>query len=92
MDYALFTEPKATDVKIIEDYAIWILLQDGREMTIPISWYPKLSKANKQQLNNFRIIGRGSGIHWEDLDEDLSIKGFLLGIKGKESESFKNAV
>ncbi|MDX1957859.1 MAG: DUF2442 domain-containing protein [Leptospiraceae bacterium] len=82
MNTTLLIEPRAKDVKIIEDYAIWVLLEDGREITVPIFWFPKLIKATKQELNNFRIIGRGSGIHWEDLDEDLSIRGFLLGFKG----------
>ncbi len=72
---ALIIEPKAIEVKIIEDHAIWTLLEDGREIIVPIAWYPRLFRATKQELNNFRIIGRGSGIHWEDLDEDLSIGG-----------------
>ena len=71
MNSVLIIEPKAIEVKIIEDHAIWTLLEDGREIVVPIAWYPRLSKATKQELNNFRIIGRGSGIHWEDLDEDL---------------------
>lgn len=86
MEYALLTEPRAVEVKIIEDHAIWTLLEDGREIVVPITWYPRLSRANKEQLNKFRIIGRGSGIHWEELDEDLSIKGFLLGFRGVDSK------
>ena len=85
MKSILVIEPKAKEVKIIENHAIWTLLEDGREITVPITWYPRLSRANKEQLNKFRIIGRGSGIHWEELDEDLSGKGFLLGIKGVDS-------
>ena len=85
MNSVLIIEPKAIEVKIIEDHAIWTLLEDGREIVVPIAWYPRLSKATKQELNNFRIIGRGSGIHWEDLDEDLSIRGFILGFKGVDS-------
>ncbi len=86
MEYALLTEPRAVEVKIIEDHAIWTLLEDGREIVVPITWYPRLFRANKEQLNKFRIIGKGSGIHWEDLDEDLSIKGFLLGFRGVDSK------
>ncbi len=85
MNSVLIIEPKAVEVKIIEDHAIWALLEDGREIIVPIAWYPRLSKATNQELNNFRIIGRGSEIHWEDLDEDLSIRGFILGFKGIDS-------
>ncbi len=79
MESVLIIEPKAIEVKIIENHAIWVLLEDGREISVPITWYPRLSKASIEELNNFRLIGRGTGIHWEDLDEDLSIKGFILG-------------
>lgn len=89
MNSTLIIEPKAVDVKIIEDHAIWVLLEDGRELSVPITWFPRLSKATIQELNNFRIIGKGSGIHWEELDEDLSIKGFILGYKGVDSPIVK---
>ncbi|HMV42009.1 MAG TPA: DUF2442 domain-containing protein [Leptospiraceae bacterium] len=89
MNSILLIEPRAKEVKIIEDHAIWTLLEDGREIIVPIVWYPRLSRATKKELNNFRIIGRGSGIHWEDLDEDLSIKGFILGFKGIDSQLAK---
>jgi hypothetical protein len=85
MSTSLIIEPKAVEVKIIENHAIWTLLEDGREIIVPIAWYPRLSRATSQELNNLRIIGRGSGIHWEDLDEDLSIRGFILGFKGVDS-------
>ena len=89
MNSVLLIEPKAVKVKIINNHAIWTLLEDGREITVPIAWYPRLAKATKEQLNNFKIIGRGSGIHWEELDEDLSIRGFILGFKGIDSPLLK---
>jgi Protein of unknown function (DUF2442) len=52
-------------------------LFDGREINVPLTWFPKLSQATTEQLNNWRFIGRGLGIHWEDLDEDISIEGLL---------------
>lgn len=52
-------------------------LMDGREIHVPLTWFPKLSHATTEQLNNWRFIGRGLGIHWEDLDEDISIEGLL---------------
>ena len=50
---------------------------DGREINVPLTWFPKLSNATTEQLNNWHFIGRGLGIHWEDLDEDISIEGLL---------------
>ena len=56
---------------------IYIKLEDGRELGIPLDWYPKLRDASKKELENWRFIGKGIGIHWESLDEDLSIRGLL---------------
>lgn len=52
-------------------------LMDGREINVPLTWFPKLSNATNKQLNDWRFIGRGLGIHWEELDEDISIEGLL---------------
>ncbi len=52
-------------------------LMDGREVNVPLTWFPKLSQATPAQLNNWRFIGKGLGIHWEDLNEDISIEGLL---------------
>ncbi|PIZ17364.1 DUF2442 domain-containing protein [Candidatus Desantisbacteria bacterium CG_4_10_14_0_8_um_filter_39_17] len=52
-------------------------LSDGRIISVPIAWYPKLASATKKQLKNFEISPSGYGIHWSDLDEDLSVAGFL---------------
>ena len=56
---------------------LYVLLQDGREIGVPLLWFPRLRKANKEQLNNWRFIGKGVGIHWEDLDEDISVSALL---------------
>jgi hypothetical protein len=61
----------------INSTAIWVYLSDGRELKVPLAWFPKLMHASLKQLKNFRLIGKGSGIHWIDLDEDISIQGLL---------------
>jgi len=52
-------------------------LEDGRELSVPLAWFPKLLNASKAQIENWRFIGNGEGIHWEDLDEDISIERLL---------------
>ncbi len=56
---------------------IHVLLADGRAVSVPLEWFPKLRNANQKQRENWRLIGGGVGIHWEDLDEDLSVAGLL---------------
>ena len=52
-------------------------LADGREIAVPLSWFPSLEQATETERNNWRFIGQGRGIHWEDIDEDISISGLL---------------
>ena len=56
-----------------------VRLVDGREIGVPLEWFPKLREASEAQRNNWRLIGNGVGIHWEDLDEDISVAGLLEG-------------
>jgi len=76
------SEPKAgeriTAVRVTED-SLTIDLLDGRTMTVPLAWYPRLLHASAQERNNFRIIGAGYVINWPDLDEHLSSQGLLAG-------------
>ena len=61
-----------------------IRLLDGRELSIPIMWFPKLSGARPEQREKWRLIGRGIGIHWEEFDEDISVESLLnLNLEGK---------
>ena len=60
------------------DDSMQVHLTDGRIITIPLAWYPKLSEATKEQLTKYEISPSGYGVHWPDLDEDLSVLGFLL--------------
>lgn len=59
------------------DKKLFLLLDDGREIGVPLEWYPKLRDAAEKELNDWRFIGDGIGIHWETLDEDLSVDGIL---------------
>jgi len=69
-------DPLAVDVWCTKD-ALHVLLADGREISVPIDWSPRLSKDNAKQRKNWRLIGGGIGIHWESIDEDLSIESLL---------------
>ena len=72
--------PLACDVKC-SDSQLVVSLVDGRVITVPLSWFPVLAGATRQQLDNWELLGDGSGIHWPDLDEDLSVKGLLTGVR-----------
>jgi len=61
------------------DNEMSVRLVDGRTLTVPLAWFPLLAGASNEQLHNYQILGDGEGIHWPDLDEDLSVKGLLLG-------------
>ncbi len=56
---------------------ITIFLEDGRELSAPLAWFPRLKKASETELKKWRFIGRGQGIHWEDLDEDISVEDLM---------------
>ena len=62
-------------------------LSDGRAISVPVDWYPRLAYATEKERANWRIIGRGQGIHWEDIDEDVSVRDLLLGKRSEESQS-----
>jgi hypothetical protein len=72
-------EPLAVDVAVTPD-VLHVVLADGREISAPLAWFPRLNEATETQRRNWRLIGRGIGIHWPDLDEDISIES-LLSIK-----------
>jgi len=65
-------------------------LADGRSMSVPVTWYPRLATGTPVERSNWRFIGRGEGIHWPDLDEDISVENLLSGARSCESQpSFK---
>ncbi|MCR4791011.1 MAG: DUF2442 domain-containing protein [Treponemataceae bacterium] len=59
---------------------LWLLLVDGRQLSLPLAYFPTLLAANKEDLNNYELSGGGLGIHWEKLDEDLYVPNLLMGI------------
>ena len=71
-------ENRATNVSFTA-YSIYFSLADGRGISAPLAWFPRLLKATEEERGNWRLIGRGSGVHWPDVDEDISIPG-LLGL------------
>jgi hypothetical protein len=66
----------AVEVRFDTD-ALRITLADGRELSAPIAWFPRLRDASSAERENWRFIGRGQGIHWPDLDEDISVAGLM---------------
>jgi hypothetical protein len=81
--------PEAIRVEVT-DAALSVELTDGRTVSVPLAWYPRLAHGTADERANWRLIGRGEGIHWPDLDEDISIANLLAGKASGESErSFK---
>ncbi len=78
--------PLAQDASVSSD-TLSVELSDGRSVSIPLEWYPRLAYANESERNNWRLIGRGDGIHWEDLDEDISVECLLAGRSSRESQT-----
>lgn len=78
--------PLATDVVFSED-ALSVTLADGRTISAPIAWYPRLAHGSPTERANHRLLGGGRGIHWPDLDEDISVENLLHGQPSGESQS-----
>lgn len=68
--------PIAVNV-VVSDTALQIVLSDGRELSAPLAWFPRLRDATPAQRGNWERIGRGHGIHWPDLDEDVSVRALM---------------
>jgi len=77
---------KALEVNVTDD-TLTVDLADGRTLSVPLTWYPRLLHGTPEERRNWRLIGNGEGIHWRDLDEDISIEGLLLGKGSGESQS-----
>ncbi len=71
-------EPIAIKIECTDEF-LCLFLADGREIRVPLSFYPRLKNATKQQRDNYQIAGMGTGIHWPDIDEDLSVNGIIAG-------------
>ena len=80
---------RAVGVKVTDD-ELSVALEDGRTVAVPLAWYPRLSHSSRQERGRWRLIGRGLGIHWPRIDEDVSVEGLLAGRRSGESQaSFK---
>lgn len=77
-------DPRAVDV-VTDDDNLMVDLADGRRVTVPLAWFPRLLHAKPEQRSNWRLIGDGQGIHWPDVDEDLSVSGLLRGAAAPEA-------
>jgi hypothetical protein len=71
----------------VTDDALIVDLVDGRTVSVPVSWYPRLAHGTPAERSNWRLLGRGEGIHWPDLDEDISVAGLLAGRPSGETQS-----
>ena len=85
----LTAEAKAQSVMVTDD-TLAVDLADGRTISVPLAWYPRLLHGTSKERNNWRFIGDKEGIHWSDLDEDISIENLLMGrASGESQNSFK---
>jgi hypothetical protein len=81
--------PSAERVTVTED-TLTVDLSDGRTISVPLTWFPRLLYSTQEERNKWRLIGKGHGIHWDDLDEDISVENLLAGKPSGESQaSFK---
>src|SRR5437667_207267 len=79
-----------TDVALTDD-TLTVDLSDGRSISVPLAWYPRLVHGFPEERRSWRLIGRGEGIHWPELDEDISVEGLIAGRpSGESQQSFAN--
>ena len=75
---ALQIEPRAKHVHCTDDELV-VALSDGRTLSVPLTWFPRLASATPAARSRFELLGKGQGIHWSALDEDISVAGLLAG-------------
>ena len=84
------TETAAAQNVRVTNRALVVELRDGRVVSVPLAWYPRLLHGTAEERNNWRLVGQGEGIHWPELDEDVSVEDIILGRGSGESQrSFK---
>ena len=76
--------PEAMTIEVTED-TLTAQLRDGRTISVPLAWYPRLTHATAEERSNWELIGTGEGIHWPDLDVDISVEMLLSGVPSGES-------
>lgn len=82
----LTAEAKAQKVMVTDD-TLAVDVNDGRTISVPLAWFPRLLHGTPEERSNWRFIGQNEGIHWPDLDEDISVENLLMGIPSGESQS-----
>ena len=87
---ALGADERVADVAFTAD-SLSVTLKDGRTITVPLTWYPRLLQATSRQRKNWKLSGGGYGIHWPELDEDLSTEGLLRGAPAPQTRARKEA-
>lgn len=75
----LAVEPLARKV-VFDEETMWVELADGRKLGVPLAYFPRLMRATSEVRSHYIISGGGTGLHWDEIDEDISVKGLLLGI------------
>lgn len=83
---AIDTDNLITSRVYVTENTLTVDLEDGRTITVPIEWFPRLVHATVDERADWRLIGHGEGIHWPALDEDISVAGLLVGIPSRESQ------
>lgn len=78
--------PRAASVRVTDE-ALEVDLMDGRTVTTPIEWYPRLMHATAAERGEYAIVGDGEGIHWPAIDEDLEVEAVVLGVRSHESQA-----
>ena len=78
------TSPTATATRVVRDM-LAVTLSDGREIRVPLAWYPRLEQGSAEERANWELVSRGIGIHWPGLDEHISIEGIVAGRRSGES-------
>jgi len=77
-------DPRAIDVKVDDD-DLTVDLADGRRVSVPLAWYPRLLHASPKQRASWELMGDGLGIHWPEIDEDISVEGLLRGVAAPDA-------
>jgi hypothetical protein len=78
--------PTALSVSVTDE-TLGVELSDGRSLAVPLTWFPRLLRATPQERSNWRLIGGGEGLRWEDLDEDISVESLIAGRASGESQA-----
>jgi len=82
MSTVVSSEPRLMAMEVTEDLII-AELEDGRIISVPIAWSWRLSEATPEQRNTFEVLGNGEGVHWPEIDEDISVRGMMFGVPAR---------